>query len=81
MAAMSTAASSLGSRVRTSIIPSSRSCQVTERLFCCGMRMPSALRNPEIIFASCAAVAVNANPANRASSTTSTTRVTSRTLE
>jgi hypothetical protein len=81
MAAITSAASSLGSRARNSIMPSSRSCQFTLRWVCWLMRIPSADRKPLIMRASCEAVAVNANPASRCSSTTSTTRVTSRTFE
>ena len=80
-AALIVAASSLGSRTRSSTMPSSRSTQCSRRRACCGQRRPSALRNAEIITASWAAVAVNANSHNWASSTTSTTRVTSRTFE
>jgi hypothetical protein len=81
IAAMMTAASSLGSRALISTIPSSRSATVTRRSICCPIRRPSADRNAEIIVANWAAVAVNASSHSLASSTTSTTRVTSRTLE
>ena len=80
-AAVSTAASSFGNRIRTSTIPSSRSVQVRARSFSWPIRDPSARRYPLTIRASCDAVAVRASRHNSASSTSPTTRVASRTFE
>ena len=61
MAAISTAASSAGSRTVKSTMPSSRVCHDIARFGCCAIRVPAAALNPEIIRANWEAVAANAS--------------------